>query len=819
VGDPRPVPAAGPRFGAVLKRFRIAAGLSQEALAERARISSDAVSTIERGVRRVPHRETVELLAGALQLSPEQRDQLEGAADRRRGPRAAPGDHESPDVDDLRPPLTPLIGRALDLTRIRELFGHTGVRLVSLTGPGGIGKTRLAIAAAGAIAEERSARALLVSLASVREARLVESAISAAAGTRARPGQNALEALHADLRGGATLLVLDNFEHVLPAASLVLDLIHACPELQVLVTSREPLRVRGEVDYSVTPLDADDAAVELFADRARAANPHFVLDESNTAAITEIARRLDCLPLAIELAAPFVRMWSPAALLERLKRPLDVLVGGPRDAPERQRTMRRTIEWSYDLLDAQEQWVFRRLAVFVENFGIEAVEAICASDAGGQAEAFDVLRSLTAKSLVYQTETPDDDALIGMLEVVREFALERLTESGELEEAKRSHGVYMGAFANDVMRGFHGASSDAWLRRCDQQIGNVRAALEWARSAGEPELGIQMVVDLFIFWGRRGLVAEARDWIEGFLAICERGATCDPITLVHGLLIAGNLATRCGDPEAALERLHRALEAAMRIEDQTSIARAQTFLGVAAYQEHDYPTAIVHHERAMPLWQALGDPYDLVIARNNYAGALWSIGALDEAAALFTESIAVARSSSYSQLLPEMVANLGYLEQHRGNFRASETLLREGLDLFRGAGDRFGVVYVLSQLAGTMEASGAHERAEAFYRESLMLNRSVDNRIVNVQCLEGLARLADGTGDIPRAIRLSLASSMERKRIAPTAEFAGHEDAKLFLAGLRERAEPHAFVRAAAAVADRSIEEIVTEELTGSTGA
>ena len=428
-----------------------------------------------------------------------------------------------------------------------------------------------------------------------------------------------------------------------------------------------------------------------------------------------------------------------------------------------------------------------------------------------------VLRSLTAKSLLYRTEAPDDDdALVGMLEVVREFALERLTESGELEEARRSHGAYMGVFANDVMTGLRGASSAAWLRRCDQQIGNVRAALEWARSAGEPALGIRMVVDLFTYWGRRGIVAEARDWMEGFLAICERGATCDSITLVHGLLVAGNLATRCGDPVAAIERLHRALEAAMRIDDRASIARAETFLGVAAYQEHDYPTAIVHHERAMPLWQALGDPYDLVIARNNYAGALWSIGALDEAAALFTESIAVARSSSYSQLLPEMVANLGYLEQHRGNFRASETLLREGLDLFRRAGDRFGVVYVLTQLAGTMEASGAHERAEAFYRESLMLNRSVDNRIANVQCLEGLARLADGTGDISRAIRLALASSLERKRISPTAEFAGGEDAKTFLANLRERAEPHAFVRAAAAVADRSIQEIVIEELTES---
>jgi predicted ATPase len=786
------------------------------ALAERARISADAVSTIERGVRRAPYRATVDLLAEALGLSQEQRDQLEAAADRRRGPRATPADREALNVNDLRPPLTPLIGRTRDVARIAELFARPGMRLFSLTGSGGIGKTRLAIAAAGTIVEERSARALLVSLASVREARLVESAISAAAGTRARPGQNALEALKADLRGHATLLVLDNFEHVLEAAPLVLDLIHACPDLQVLVTSREPLGVRGEVEYPVAPLDADDAAIELFADRARAANPHFETDASNRAAIAEIARRLDGIPLALELAASFVRMWSPAALLERLERPLDVLIGGPRDAPERQRTMRHTIEWSYNLLDEREQRTFRRLAVFVESFGIEAVEAICASEAGGQAEAFDVLRSLTAKSLLYQTDAAGEEALSGMLEVVREFAYERLAESGDLEEAQRIRGAYMGEFTKEVVTGLRGASSATWLRRCDAQIGNVRAALAWAASAGDAELGIRMVVDLYIYWGRRGIVAEARDWMEGFLAACERGATCDLTTLLQGLLVGGNLASRCGDPVAGVDRLQRALEMATRIEDRPSVARAETFLGVVAYQEHDYRTAIVHHERAMPLWQALGDPYDLVIARNNYAGALWSMGALDDAAAMFAESIAVARSSSYSQLLPEMVANLGYLEQHRRNFPVSETLLREALDLFRGAADRFGVVHVLTQLGKTAEMAGAHENAEKLYRESLTLNRSVENRVTNVQCLEGLARLAEVAGDTPRAIHLALASSQGRKRISPTAEFAGHEDAKLLLSRLRERADPHAFVRAAGAVADRSLEDIVTEELTAS---
>ena len=790
MGDPRPVPAAGPRFGAVLKRFRIAAGLSQEALAERARISSDAVSTLERGVRRVPYRETVGLLADALQLSPADRERLESAADRRRGPRdVAASAAASFDADELRAPLTRLIGRERDLADICALLARPDVRLVTLTGPGGSGKTRLAIEAAAHAAAVPYDSAVLVPLAAVPEPRLVAGAIATRAGVRPRPGQTVVDALKAHFRDGRALLVLDNFEQLLAASSLVLDLVRDCPELHVLVTSREPLRVRGEVEYPVAPLDANGAA-ELFADRARAADPRFEPSAADGNAIAEIVRRLDRLPLALELAAPFVRTWSPAALLARLERPLDVLVGGPRDAPERQRTMRRTIEWSYNLLDANERRMLRRLAVFVGGFSTEAVEAVY------DGPWFDVFTSLTGKSLLQSTRTSDGDGSVGMLETVREFALERLREEDELDDASRRHAHHLATFATEVRLGLRGESSAAWLLRCDRQLGNVRTALAWALAAGENELGLGLSSDLFIYWGRRGMITEGREWMEAFITLCERDGCADPLVLVRGLLVGGNLAMRLGDTALTDAWIHRGLRMATELGDDANIARARMALGIAAYEQRDLERARQHFEEAMPLWHAVGDAYDLVIARNNYAATLWGLGSLDQAAQMFAENIDVARSMSYAQLLPEVLANLGYLEQHRQNFAASESHLLESLELFRRAGDKYGAVYALTHLGETLTARGDRRRAEAFFREGLRVNRAVENREAGVHCLEGLATLAAENDDIDRALLLCMAAARERERALPPAEKPAREKSRDLLERLRERAGPEACARA-----------------------
>lgn len=536
------VAAQLPAFAELLKGHRVAAGLTQEGLAERAGLSARAVSDLERGVYRAPQRDTVRLLARALNLGDEAHRALEGAILRGRGP--APRRASAPlalptllkppsaPLHNLPLPPTPLVGRVGEVAAASLLLEREGVRLLTLTGPGGVGKTRLGLQLAWEAYARYADGAYMVQLAAAREPEQVVRAIAETLGLREGGGRSPREDVFAHLRDKSTLLLLDNFEQVISAAPLVAELLATCPRLEIVATSRAALRVRGEREQPVPPLAlpaepgaiAPDAllqypAVDLFVQRAQAVKPTFALTEANAGAIAAICARLDGLPLAIELAAACVKLLPPKVLLARLRgegrervgtgAALQVLTGGARDLPERQRTMQDTIAWSYDLLGAGDQALFRRIAVFAGGCTLEAAERVCAATGDdsddaratesmpGTGDVLQGLASLVDKSLLRPHEgpgdpspagagddTPDGEPRVAMLETIREYALERLAASGERDALERRHALYYLELARAAESGLRGPAQARWLGRLAAEVDNLRAALDWAREWG-----------------------------------------------------------------------------------------------------------------------------------------------------------------------------------------------------------------------------------------------------------------------------------------------------------------------------------------------
>jgi predicted ATPase len=645
---------------------------------------------------------------------------------------------------------TGFVGREKEVAAATELLLNKDVRLVTVTGPGGIGKTRLAVEVASGLAESFPGGIHFVPLSSLHDPSLIPSAIVQTLGIREAGGQSPLEMLKKNLQDSSRapmLFLLDNFEHLINAAPTVAELLVMEPNLKILVTSRAPLHVYGEHEFPVPTLAVPDAkampsvealsefpAVALFVQRAAAARPDFRLNRENAPAVIEICARLDGLPLAIELAAARVKVLSPSALLARLASRLQLLTGGSRDLPQRQQTLRAAIDWSYDLLSPAEQKLFRRLAVFVGGCTLEGVEAVCDTKGDLDVDLLDGMASMVDKSLAQQVEQATGESRFVFLETIREYALEKLETSGEKATTKRAHAAYCLVLAEEGAAEQGGAETAGWLERFALEHDNFRAALAWLVETGDAEWGLRLGTALFRFWETREYLAEGRDSLGKLLKM--PGATGCTKARARALFAAGVLTGEQGDYAAAIALLRESLEIARQLRDNQGVAVSLNAMAVLARDQGDVAAALPLAEESLAVWRDVGDLKAVARSLSNLANIVKLQGDYARARSLYDECLAIFRGLGDRTGVAWSLNYQGDAARDQGDTIAARTLYERALAIFHELGDRWGIAGTLADLGNLATEQGDFATAQSLYRESLKIFQELDHK-------RGIARLLE----------------------------------------------------------------------------